>query len=172
MKPESEKTAAVVGSLLLERGKTLGVAESCTGGLLGSIITDIAGSSAWFRGGVISYNNELKEKLLGVDKALMVKHGVVSEPVVKAMALGVAKATGSNIGIGISGIAGPGGGTADKPVGTVYIGMTANGEATAKHFLFNGNRRAIREQSAIAALEMVRYQLDQKVSGDYSHAKQ
>ena len=150
----------VVGNLLKERNMTLATAESCTGGLLSNRITNIPGSSAYFLEGVISYSNEAKNKILGVPMDLLVAHGAVSAPVVEAMAKGVRKLSGSDIGVGVSGIAGPGGGTEEKPVGTVFIGLdTACSGKISREFHFRGNREEIKLITVLNTLYMIRQSL-------------
>lgn len=136
-------------------GRKLAVAESCTGGMLGARITSVAGSSGCFAGGVISYSNELKQDLLGVDRGLIERYGAVSEQVAAAMAEGVCRIARSDIGVSITGIAGPDGGTAAKPVGLVYIGLAGGGQTVVKKFVFTGTRSEIRESAAEAALLML-----------------
>ena len=148
--------AAVVLDLCRERELTIGVAESCTGGLLGARLTALAGSSDVVLGGVIAYSNSLKSALLGVPAALLAEHGTVSEPVVRAMATGARAAAGSAIGVGITGIAGPGGGTEEKPVGTVWIAADLDGVVEARRLRLIGDRAEIRQRAAQAALEMIR----------------
>ena len=148
--------AAVVGRLLRQRGLVLSVAESCTGGLVASKITEVAGSSQWFIGGVIAYSNALKERLLGVDAGLLAEHGAVSAPVARAMASGVAAGTGAALSVAVTGIAGPNGGTPEKPVGTVYFGVCVDGKVTDHHRSFSGSRREIQDISALTALDLVR----------------
>lgn len=161
---EGELLEEVVGRLLTEKSMTLATAESCTGGLLASRITDVPGSSTYFLEGIVSYSNEAKEKILGVPKSLLESHGAVSAPVVEAMASGVRKLSGSDIGIGISGIAGPGGGIAEKPVGTVYIGLDAQDSGTtSRKYLFGGSREQIKNVSTEKALDMIMKLLIMKV---------
>lgn len=161
---EGELLEEVVGRRLGEKSMTLAAAESCTGGLLASRITDVPGSSAYFLGGVVSYSNEAKENILGVPVSLLESHGAVSAPVVEAMASGVRKLSGADIGIGISGIAGPGGGTAEKPVGTVYIGLDSQDTGTASEkYLFGGSRDQIKNVSAETALDKIMKFLIMKV---------
>jgi nicotinamide-nucleotide amidase len=151
---------AVVGRLLLERGLTIAAAESCTGGLLQSRLTDIAGSSAYVLGGVVAYANAVKERFAGVPPELIAAHGAVSEPVAIAMADGVRAGTGASIGVGITGIAGPGGGTSEKPVGTVAIAVTGpDGPARVRRAIFPGGRPQIKFHATQAALDMVRRRL-------------
>lgn len=148
--------AAVVLDLCRARGLTIGVAESCTGGLLGARLTTVAGSSDVVLGGVIAYSNALKSTLLDVPATLLAEHGAVSEPVVRAMATGARAAAGSAIGVGITGIAGPGGGTEEKPVGTVWIATDLDGMVEARRLRLIGDRAEIRQRAAQAALEMIR----------------
>jgi nicotinamide-nucleotide amidase len=151
--------AALLLQACRERKLTIGVAESCTGGLLGARLTAVPGSSAVVQGGVIAYANDVKERLLGVTADLLREHGAVSESVVRAMAAGARQAANANIGIGITGIAGPDGGTPAKPVGTVWIGVDIDGEVTARVFAFWGDRDEIRQRSAQWAMEIVRQRL-------------
>jgi nicotinamide-nucleotide amidase len=145
---------AVVEKLIAAR-KTVAVAESCTGGGLGARLTSVAGSSAAFLGGVISYSNEAKATLLGVDPALIREHGAVSEPVAREMARGTRQRLGADYGISITGVAGPEGGTAEKPVGLVYIGLAkCDGERiTENHFI--GIREDVRRRSTQVALQIL-----------------
>ncbi len=151
-----ETLEKVVGDLLTARGYTLATAESCTGGLLAGRITDVAGSSEYFVEGVVSYSNEAKTALIGVSKKLIKEHGAVSEEVAKAMAAGIRKRAGSTFGVGITGIAGPGGGSEEKPVVLVYIALADDEQATVRKFVFPGDRQFIRTLSVNAALDMVR----------------
>lgn len=132
---------------LTRQGLTLATAESCTGGGLAYALTSIAGSSTWFMGGVVSYSNAAKQQLLKVDPQLIQTHGAVSESVVLAMAHGAKQQFNTDLAIATSGIAGPGGGTADKPVGTVWIAWSLADRIFAEIFLFAGDRMSIREQS-------------------------
>ena len=151
-----ESIAMVVGNLLKERDWMISVAESCTGGLLASKITKVAGSSEWFSGGVVTYSNELKQQLLAVDNGLIAEYGAVSIPVARAMVEGVAACTASKVAISVTGIAGPTGGTEEKPVGTVFFGIFVNGTISEHHFTFSGSRREIQEITAQTALDLVR----------------
>lgn len=152
----NETLEQVVGELLKLRGYTLATAESCTGGLLAGRITEVPGSSEYFLEGVVSYSNEAKAGLLGVPKKLIKEHGAVSEQVANAMASGIRKRAGSTFGVGVTGIAGPGGGSEEKPVGLVYIALADDTQATARKFIFPGDRQFIRTLSVNAALDMVR----------------
>jgi nicotinamide-nucleotide amidase len=116
-----QRLARSVGDRLLARAETLVTAESCTGGWIAKACTDVAGSSQWFQGGVVAYSNSLKVDLLDVPEGLLAQHGAVSEPVVRAMAVGVLARTGSTVAVAVSGVAGPDGGTVDKPVGSVWL---------------------------------------------------
>jgi nicotinamide-nucleotide amidase len=151
----------VVGALLRERGMTISAAESCTGGLLMSRLTDVPGSSDYALGGAVTYSNASKTELAAVPPALIEAHGAVSEPVAIALADGIRARTGSTLALGITGIAGPGGGTAQKPVGTVSIALTGRDITTrVRTFSFFGGRPQVRFQATQAALDMVRRALE------------
>jgi nicotinamide-nucleotide amidase len=150
---------AVVGRLLLERGWTVSVAESCTGGLLGHRLTNIAGSSRYVERGVIVYSNRAKEELLDVPEPLLRAHGAVSAPVALAMAAGICRASGSPCGLAVTGIAGPEGGSEEKPVGTVYVAAATPTGVEARRCHFAGDRVAIKWQSSQTALDMLRRRL-------------
>ena len=147
---------AVVGDLLRQHTLTIAVAESCTGGLLASRLTDVPGSSDYVERGVVCYSNRSKTELADVPAALIAEHGAVSEPVARAMAEGIRSRAGTNIGIGITGIAGPGGGTAEKPVGTVSVAVIGDDESRVRTFQFIGGRDMVKFQAAQAALNMTR----------------
>jgi len=154
---EDEPLEEVTATSLLEKDLTLSVAESCTGGLCSNRFTDIPGSSAYFLGGAVVYSNESKEKLLGVSTDTLVRFGAVSEQVVFEMARGVRELFGTDIGISISGIAGPGGGTAEKPVGTVWFGFSHVSSGTfCEKRNFTGTRDEIKNFAASTAIDMVR----------------
>lgn len=153
-----------LGATLKRKGLTLAVAESCTGGLLGARLTSIAGSSAWFHGGVIAYDNGVKRRLAGVPASVLSRHGAVSAECAEAMALGVRRALKTSIGVAITGIAGPGGGTKEKPVGLVYAAVAGPGPgARAKRFDIHGPRESVRSRAATAALNMLKETLDGRV---------
>ena len=152
---EDERIEKVIGDMLRERKQTLAVAESCTGGKLAGWIVDIPGSSDYFLGGVVSYSNEAKETFLGVRHEDLLEHGAVSSPVARQMAEGAKKHFGSDYGIGITGIAGPTGGTPKKPVGLVYISVATPERTFVRRYVFNGNRDAVRTRSAATALLML-----------------
>jgi nicotinamide-nucleotide amidase len=150
---------AVVGELLRERRLTVAAAESCTGGLLTSRLTDVPGSSAYVDRGFVCYSNRSKVELLGVPDALLAEHGAVSDPVAQAMAEGARARSETRVGIGITGIAGPDGGTPAKPVGTVSIAVVVDGERRVRTFQFTGEREQIKFQASQAALNMLRLML-------------
>lgn len=158
--------AEVTGELLFEEKSTLSVAESCTGGMLASAIVDVPGSSKYFLGGIISYSNEAKEAFVDVPHELLVKHGAVSREAARAMAEGVRTRFGSTFGIAITGIAGPGGGTKDKPVGLVYIALASPDDVTIDKYVFSGSRNVIRERSVVRALDLLRRTLLQGLDSD------
>jgi nicotinamide-nucleotide amidase len=163
---DDESMAATVGRLLLAQGKTLSVAESCTGGLIAHKITSVSGSSDYFAGGVVAYSNGLKEHYLDVASELLEKFGAVSAPVARAMAAGIRRRTGTDIGIAVTGVAGPTGGSREKPVGTVYFGLAAGLEEETFKFHFTGNRRQVQEISAQTGLDLVRRLLLDKIIKD------
>ena len=153
---EDIQIAEAVGRRLREMGRTLSVAESCTGGFLGHLITAIPNSSDYFLGGVISYSNQLKQSVLGIQAETLSEYGAVSEETVLEMASGAVKAFGSDYGIAVSGIAGPSGGTTEKPVGTVWVAVADKEEVQARKFTFGKDRLRNIELSAVYALDMVR----------------
>ena len=156
---DGETLEQVVGRRLHERQLTLATAESCTGGLVGHRLTNVAGSSAWFERGVVVYSNRAKQELLGIPEDILKNHGAVSAPCAEAMARGICAAAQTPCGLSITGIAGPDGGTPQKPVGTVFIGVAVSGEVTARRFLFSGDRVAVKWQSSQMALDMLRRRL-------------
>lgn len=149
---EPEKT---VGRLLSQLGLTLAVAESCTGGLVAGRLTGVPGSSAYFLGGVVAYANGVKSALLGVPQNVLEVHGAVSEETALAMARGVRRLMNADLGLGITGIAGPAGGSAEKPVGLVYIALAADDETRCHRYLFPGERQGIRRGASNAGLAMI-----------------
>ncbi len=145
---------ARLASRLEERGWRLATAESCTGGLLAAALTARPGSSTWFECGYVTYSNTAKHRMLGVPEALIAAHGAVSQPVVEAMVAGALARSGADLAVAISGIAGPGGGTPDKPVGTVWLAWgTQEDGIDARRERFPGDREAVREQAVLRALE-------------------
>jgi PncC family amidohydrolase len=144
-----------VSKKFIQQGQTLGLAESCTGGLIGDRLTNIAGASTFFLLGIVAYDNAAKTKLLGVSPALIKKHGAVSAPVARAMAVGVRKILKTDYGLSVTGIAGPGGATKSKPVGLVFIALSTGSKTTVKQFRFKGTRLAIKEKAAQTALKIL-----------------
>lgn len=152
--------AEEIGRLFRAKKKTLAVAESCTGGKVGDMLTEVPGSSDYFLGGVISYSNDAKANILGVERETLKTKGAVSEEVALQMASGARRVLGADIGVGITGVAGPGGGTAAKPVGLVYIAVSSGGASVCRRNLFKGSRSSIKKQSAERALTMLKGLLD------------
>lgn len=151
-----KQVAEQFGHFLRKHNLRCVVAESCTGGALAASITDIPGSSQWFDRGFVTYTNEAKHELLSVPKQVIASFGAVSEPVVQAMAIGALAASHADISIAVSGIAGPSGGTKDKPVGTVWIAWVLKNQSKwTQQFLFSGDRQAIRQQAVLAGLNGV-----------------
>ena len=161
---DAQTLEEVVGELLLAGGLTLSLAESCTGGLIGHRITSVAGSSRYFDRGVMVYSNEAKQALLGVPESVLREHGAVSSACAEAMARGICERSGSPCGLSVTGIAGPGGGSETKPVGTVFIGLSVNGTVTSRRFRFLGDRSSIKWQSSQLALDMLRRRLRETTS--------
>lgn len=154
MVSESYNLAQQLGRNLLSRGWKVGTAESCTGGLLAAAITAIPGSSGWFEEGLITYANMSKQRLLGVNSTILENYGAVSQQAVEAMVAGVLQ-RGADLAVATSGIAGPDGGSADKPVGTVWIAWGSGGEVCSSKCLFSGDRSSIREQATLYALKQL-----------------
>lgn len=144
-----------VGALLRERGETLALAESCTGGLVAQRITAVPGASAYFLAGYVTYSNEAKVEVLGIPREVLAAHGAVSEATVRAMATGARERSGATWAVSISGIAGPTGGTPEKPVGTVWIGLAGPGVVEARRYQFRGSRQEIRQWAAQTALALL-----------------
>ena len=144
-----------VSSKFIQNTLTLSMAESCTGGLIGDRLTNIPGSSAFFLLGITAYDNKAKTKILKVSPKLIKAHGAVSKPVALAMAQGVRRILNTDYGLSVTGIAGPGGGTKNKPVGLVFIGLSQGAKTTVKKFLFKGTRLAIKNQACQTALKML-----------------
>lgn len=142
-----------VGQSLLQRKATVTAAESCTGGWIAKVLTDIAGSSQWFERGFVTYSNEAKQALVGVSEESLARYGAVSEQVVREMAEGALKEAQADYALSVSGIAGPDGGSSEKPVGTVWFGFAASGQKTlAQRQIFTGDREAVRRQATAHAL--------------------
>ena len=156
---QSDDVGQALGALLVERGQTLATAESCTGGLLAGLLTEGAGASAFYAGGVITYSNASKTALLGVDPEAVAREGAVSQSVAAQMAEGVRRRLEADYGVGITGIAGPTGGSDDKPVGLVFISVAGPDGVRTTRNVFPGDRSDVRRQSVRKALEMLREQL-------------
>ena len=149
-------TLSRLGEDLVRCGLCCAAAESCTGGLVGTALTHVPGSSRWFKGGVIAYDNAVKIALLGVPGTMIEQYGAVSHPVVRQMALGACAAIGAPLAVALSGVAGPDGGSEDKPVGTVYLGLAFHGVAQSWRYSFAGDRSAVRYEATRAAIARLR----------------
>ena len=156
---DGEDMPSVVGRLLREKGRTLALAESCTGGLVAEKLTGVPGASEYFLGGVVAYANEAKSALLGVSEVTLEKHGAVSEPVARAMAESARERFGADIGVATTGISGPGGGSAEKPVGLVYVALATDAETSVESFVFPLDRPRHRALTAQLALDWIRRSL-------------
>jgi nicotinamide-nucleotide amidase len=157
---DSGDLTEALGGALLRAGHTLAIAESCTGGLVSKRVTDLPGSSRYFLGGVVAYADEVKAGVLGVNREVIRRDGVVSEAVAESMAVGVARELKASVGIGVTGIAGPGGGSPEKPVGTVCYAISLCGKAQSRRERFLGDREAVRERAAHAVLGLLLRGLD------------
>jgi nicotinamide-nucleotide amidase len=151
-----------LGPFLTNKGWRLTTAESCTGGLIAHRVTNVSGSSNYFDRGFVTYSNEAKMEILKVPEDVLIAHGAVSEPCARAMAEGVKKVGGSEVGVSVTGIAGPSGGSPDKPVGTVFMAVSLPSGTMCQRFLFHGDRLRIKEQTAEAALQMLREALQKE----------
>jgi len=149
----------LVVSLLKQQKKQLTLAESCTGGLIAAKITSVAGASQVFEGGFVTYSNTIKEKVLGVSRESLISEGAVSEPVVRDMALGALNVASANLAVAVSGIAGPGGGSDEKPVGTVWLAWGSEGKIKSQQLFYPGSRDYFQEYVASAALDLIRREL-------------
>ncbi len=156
---ELQAVATRIAHQLEEQGRLIATAESCTGGWIAKVLTDIPGSSGWFERGLVTYSNRAKQELLGVPETLIEAHGAVSEVVVAAMARGLRERTGVDVTLAVSGIAGPTGGSDDKPVGTVWFAWD-DGASQTGHILFAGNRETVRRQAVQHALQRLLELLD------------
>ncbi len=153
--------SAEIVSKASKKAVTIGTAESCTGGLIGAAITASAGSSAIFKGGIIAYDNAVKTDLLGVDPDIIKEHGAVSEMTACQMAQGTLEKLEIDMAVSVTGIAGPGGGTANKPVGTVWIGLAMKNQCYATHYIFSDlNRNKVRDMACLESLKTLRSKLD------------
>ncbi len=160
---DGRQLEAVVGDLLRGAGWTIAAAESCTGGLLTSRLTDVPGSSDYVAASVVCYSNATKVDWLNIPEALIAEHGAVSEPVGRAMAEGIRARAGTNVGLGVTGIAGPGGGTPEKPVGTVVVAVVTDRDTRVRTFQFFGSREQVKYQSAQAAMNMLRLMMTGRI---------
>ncbi|MFO7903082.1 MAG: CinA family protein [Planctomycetota bacterium] len=152
---ENLSRAEKLGAALSQRDMSIAVAESCTGGLLGAAITAVPGSSAYFSGGIIAYSNTVKHELLGVDQHLLERFGAVSSECAEAMVLGLRHLFHCDVGVSVTGIAGPGGGSAEKPVGLVHAGLLFSGHCFVREYRFHGDRDTIRHATVDALLDEV-----------------
>lgn len=164
MKPGEDNNVDEIARTMTEHNQTLAVAESCTGGLLGAAITRMPGASDFFRGGVIAYHNDVKRQLLKVRREALEDVGAVSEPVAQQMALGARAALSAGYAIGITGIAGPAGGTPEKPVGLVFICVSSDAGDIVRKYNFTGDRDAVRRQAVAAAFEILKEKLATDIS--------
>jgi len=155
MRGHSERLEAQIGQRLSGNGQTIATAESCSGGLIAHLLTNVPGSSAYFLGGVVAYANTAKVALLGVEQATLEAHGAVSDPVAREMAEGVRKRLNADYGLACTGIAGPSGGTPEKPIGLVYIAVSGPGRTSVQCHVFGGSREEIKYETAEAALTML-----------------
>ena len=156
---QEEDLESVVGRLLRRQGKTLATAESCTGGYLGKLLTDVPGSSDFYQGGIISYSNALKMRHLKVSPEVLDRWGAVSEPVARQMAREVRNWSGADLGVSVTGIAGPSGGSPEKPVGLVYLGLSDSAGTRVRKLLLEGDREGIRMSTCRIALDWIRRRL-------------
>ena len=145
-------SVGLLADLLLEKGLFLAIAESCTGGLIAAACTDLAGSSAWFERGFVTYSNAAKTGMLGLDAALIAQHGAVSEPVARAMAFGAIRHSLAQVSVAVTGVAGPAGGSVEKPVGTVWFGFSVAGMLTSERMCFDGDRACVRQATVQHAI--------------------
>ena len=152
LKLTCKETVTAVANKMINKKWKLAVAESCTGGMIGTIITNFPGSSLWFQGGIIAYQDEIKQSLLKVPSAILKKNGAVSKETVIAMSEGICRLLSAECSIAVSGIAGPGGGTKEKPVGLVHIGISVLNTSKSYKYIFSGNRNDIREQTVEKSL--------------------
>jgi nicotinamide-nucleotide amidase len=150
--PTTHEQVATLATALRSRGLMLATAESCTGGLIAAACTEVSGSSDWFERGFVTYSNAAKTELLGVPAALIEQHGAVSEPVARAMAAGALVHSRAQLSVAVTGVAGPNGGSADKPVGTVWLAWATPASVTAERWLFPGDRTAVRQATVVQAL--------------------
>jgi nicotinamide-nucleotide amidase len=155
MSNNAEQQTARLAALLLQAGQRVCTAESCTGGLIAKTFTDLAGSSDWFERGFVTYSNEAKSEMLAVPASIIEDYGAVSEPVAAAMASGALRHSRADYAIAVTGVAGPGGGSEEKPVGTVWIAIASSGQLVARLCCFDGDREAVRTATLETAIEML-----------------
>ena len=156
----NENIEDIVMKAVINKGMTIATAESCTGGLVAATLINYAGASQAFVNGMVTYTNESKHRLLGVKNETLETYGAVSPQTAEEMCLGVAKVSSTNIGLSTTGVAGPGGGTAEKPVGLVYIGVVINGKAVVKKLMNKVSRQEIRQASTLAVIELLKSELE------------
>ncbi|AKA70977.1 CinA domain protein [Clostridium scatologenes] len=156
---DEDNLECIIGKLLIDKNLTISTAESCTGGLIAAKLINYPGISSVFMEGAVTYSNEAKMNRINVSKETLDKFGAVSKETAAEMAEGIAKTSGTNIGLSTTGIAGPGGGTKEKPVGLVYIGIYINGEIKVKKLLCTGDRQMVRTQATITALDLLKKEL-------------
>ncbi len=156
---ESDTLEGVVAGLLRKNRQTLAIAESCTGGMLGEMITSVPGSSRYFLGGIVAYGSAGKRDFLGVPEEVLISHGAVSRRVAGAMARGSRDRFGASLGISLTGVAGPGGGEGKHPVGTVFVGLAWKGGSAVRQYRFSGTRQQVRRRACVTALDRIRYRL-------------
>jgi nicotinamide-nucleotide amidase len=152
MNEDTLRLCTELATRLVDTGRMLATAESCTGGLIAAACTDLSGSSNWFERGFVTYSNAAKSESLGVDPALIAQHGAVSEVVARAMAFGAIRHSNAQVSVAVTGVAGPTGGSAEKPVGTVWFGFQVDGQLTSETLLFPGDRAAVRDATVRHAL--------------------
>jgi nicotinamide-nucleotide amidase len=157
-----EDWRGLIANMLIERRWGLATAESCTGGMIAAACTDLAGSSQWFDCGFVTYSNDAKTRMLGVEPSLLEQHGAVSEAVARAMAFGALRHSSAQVSVAVTGIAGPSGGSAGKPVGTVWFGFSVEGLLHSEKMLFHGDRAMVRQQTVRHALERLCFLLQGK----------
>ena len=152
MSTHTQQLVQKLAEELSQRGEKLATAESCTGGLIAKTLTDLAGSSVWFDRGFVTYSNEAKSEMISVPVSVIEQYGAVSEPVVNAMVAGALRHSAADYAIAVTGVAGPGGGSAEKPVGTVWIGVGSKYQLVARRYVFPGDRDAVRQATLETAL--------------------
>ena len=155
-----EDWRGLIANMLIERRWGLATAESCTGGMIAAACTDLAGSSQWFDCGFVTYSNDAKTRMLGVEPSLLEQHGAVSEAVARAMAFGALRHSSAQVSVAVTGIAGPSGGCAGKPVGTVWFGWQVGERASSERMVFSGDRAAVRQATVDHALQGLLMRLD------------